>query len=148
MYEHLLVPVEDSDLSGRAIEASIGLAKLLGAKVTGFTVERPLPPMVLDQVIMGYDPDTITTHQMQCESHARDVLQRFAERARDAGVPFEGQFSVTDNVQEAIVEAAQRHGCDLIVMATHGRHGLDALISGSLTKSVLSHSQVALLVVH
>ena len=61
---------------------------------------------------------------------------------------FDGQFVITDSVQDAIVEAAKKQGCDLIVMATHGRHGLDALIHGSLTKSVLSHCEIPLLIVH
>ncbi|MDE2401486.1 MAG: universal stress protein [Burkholderiales bacterium] len=148
MYEHLLVPVDDSDLSDKAIEDSIGLAKMLGAAITGFTVERPLPPMVMEQVVIGYDPETITEHQAQCETHARQVLKRFADRAVAAGVPFDGQFTVTDNVQQAIVDTAQRQKCDLIVMASHGRHGLDALINGSLTKSVLSHSKLPLLIIH
>jgi nucleotide-binding universal stress UspA family protein len=76
------------------------------------------------------------------------LLGRFAEQARTAGIEFDGQFVITDNVEQAIVDAAQEHECDLIVMATHGRHGLDALIHGSLTKSVLAHSQVPLLVLH
>jgi len=63
-------------------------------------------------------------------------------------VAFDGQFVITDNVQQAIVDMAEQRPCDLIVMASHGRHGLDALIHGSLTKSVLAHSQVPLLVLH
>ena len=148
MYEHLLVPVDDSDLSDRAMDTSIGLAKMLGAAVTGFTVEMPLPPMVLEQVAMAYDAETIQGHQAHCEAHARQVLKRFADKAVAAGVPFDGQFMVTDNVQHSIVEVAQRQHCDLIVMATHGRHGFDALINGSLTKSVLAHSQLPLLILH
>ncbi|MES2091747.1 MAG: universal stress protein [Pseudomonadota bacterium] len=148
MYEHLLVPVDDSELSDRAMDTSVGLAKMLGASITGFTVEMPLPPMVLEQVAMAYDAETIQGHQEHCEAHARQVLKRFADKAVAAGVPFDGQFMVTDVVQQAIVDIAQRQHCDLIVMATHGRHGLDALISGSLTKSVLSHSKLPLLIVH
>jgi len=148
MYEHLLVPVDDSDLSDKAIETSVGLAKLLGASITGFTAEPPLPPMVMEQVAVAYTAATIQDHQASCEAHARKVLQRFAARAVEAGVPFDGQFMVTDGVQQAIVDMAERQKCDLIVMATHGRHGFDALIHGSLTKSVLSHSKLPLLIIH
>jgi len=146
MYEHLLVPVDDSELSDKAIDSSIGLAKLLGARVTGFTAEAPLPPLVLEQVAVAYDPETMQEHRQRSESHARGVLTRFAERAAAAGVSFDGQFMETDNVEQAIVDIAQRQQCDLIVMATHGRHGLDALINGSLTKGVLAHSKLPLLV--
>jgi len=63
-------------------------------------------------------------------------------------VQFEGQFVITDDVQQAIVDMADKHSCDLIVMATHGRHGLDALLHGSLAKSVLAHSKLPLLILH
>ena len=76
------------------------------------------------------------------------LVGAFADKARQAGVAFDGQFVITDNVQQAIVDMAEQRHCDLIVMASHGRHGLDALIHGSLTKSVLAHSQVPLLVLH
>jgi nucleotide-binding universal stress UspA family protein len=148
MYEHLLVPVDDSELSDRAIETSVGLAKLLGASITGFTVEPPLPPMVMEQVAVAYTAETIHDHQASCEAHARKVLKRFADRAVEAGVPFDGQFMITEVLQQAIVDMAERQKCDLIVMATHGRHGFDALIHGSLTKSVLSHSKLPILIIH
>lgn len=148
MYEHLLVPVDGSVLSDKAIETSIGLAKMLGASITGFTAEPPLPLLVMEQAPVTYDAAAYAVHDQRCEAHARELLQAFAERARQAGVPFEGQFVIADDVPQAIVDMAARRGCDLIVMASHGRHGLDALIHGSLTKSVLSHSQLPLLVVH
>lgn len=148
MFEHLLVPVDGGDLCDKTIETSIGLAKMLGASITGFTVEPPLPPLVVEQIAVAYYVETSKEHQERCETHARELLQTFAERALAAGVPFDGQFMITDDVQQAIADTAQRQGCDLIVMATHGRHGLDALINGSLTKSVLSHSKVPLLVLH
>ena len=148
MYEHLLVPVDGSELSSKAVEHSIGLAKMLGASITGFTAEPPLPVLVVEQAAVAYDVATFQEHEKRCETHAREILEAFAAKARHAGVPFDGQFVISDNIQQAIVDMAQKQGCDLIVMVTHGRHGLDALIHGSLTKSVLAHSQVPLLVLH
>ena len=148
MYEHLLVPVDGSELSNKAIEHSIGLAKMLGASITGFTAEPPLPVLVVEQAAVAYDVATFQDHDKRCEAHARELLLAFAEKAKAAGVPFDGQFVITDNIQQSIVDVAAKQGCDLIVMASHGRHGLDALIHGSLTKSVLAHSQVPLLVLH
>jgi nucleotide-binding universal stress UspA family protein len=148
MYEHLLVPVDGSELSNKAIEHSIGLAKMLGASITGFTAEPPLPVLVVEQAAVAYDVATFQEHEKRCETHARELLGDFAAKARDAGVHFDGQFMITDNVQQGIVDTAQRQGCDLIVMATHGRHGLDALIHGSLAKSVLAHSKLPLLILH
>jgi nucleotide-binding universal stress UspA family protein len=148
MYEHLLVPVDGSELSQKAIDHAIGLAKMLGASITGFTAEPPLPVVVMDQAAMAYDVTTYKEHEARCRAHAQEMLNGFAAKARDVGVHFDGQFVITDDVQQAIVDTAQKQGCDLIVMATHGRHGLDALIHGSLTKSVLSHSQLPLLILH
>lgn len=148
MYEHLLVPVDGSELSNKAIEHSIGLAKMLGASITGFTAEPPLPVLVVEQAAVAYDVATFQDHEKRCEAHARELLLAFAEKAKAAGVPFDGQFVITDNIQQSIVDVAAKQGCDLIVMASHGRHGLDALIHGSLTKSVLAHTQVPLLVLH
>lgn len=148
MYEHLLVPVDGSALSDKAMEHSIGLAKMLGASITGFTAEPPLPILVVEQAAVAYDLATFQEHEKRCEAHARELLESFAAKARHAGVHFDGQFVITDNIQQSIVDMAQKQGCDLIVMASHGRHGLDALIHGSLTKSVLAHSQVPLLVLH
>jgi nucleotide-binding universal stress UspA family protein len=148
MYEHLLVPVDGSELSNKAIEHAIGLAKMLGASITGVTVEPPLPVLVVEQAAVAYDVATFQEHEKRCEAHAREILEAFADKARHAAVPFDGQFLITDDVQQAIVDTAKKKACDLIVMATHGRHGLDALIHGSLAKSVLAHSEVPLLILH
>lgn len=148
MYEHLLVPVDGGDLSDKSIEQSIGLAKMLGARITGYTVELPLPLMLGDPGAVAFTAETVTEHQRRSEEHARQLLKSFGDRAIAAGVPFDGQFMITDQVPQSIVDMAKRLECDLIVMASHGRHGLDALINGSLTKSVLSHSQIPLLVIH
>ena len=148
MYEHLLVPVDGSELSNKAMAHGIGLAKMLGASITGFTAEPPLPVLVVEQAAVAYDIATFQEHDKRCEAHARELLEAFAAKAKQAGVHFDGQFVITDNVQQSIVDMAKKQGCDLIVMATRGRHGLDALIHGSLTKSVLAHSQVPLLILH
>jgi nucleotide-binding universal stress UspA family protein len=148
MYEHLLVPIDGGELSDKAMTHSIGLAKMLGARVTGLTIELPLPLLMGDPGAIAFTADTVAEHQRSSEAHARKVLRAFADKAVEAGVPFDGQFMITDQVAQHITDMARRLECDLIVMATHGRHGLDALINGSLTKSVLSHSEIPLLVVH
>lgn len=151
MYEHLLVPVDDDALSRKAMRTSVDLARMLGARVTGFTVELPLPlPLMAGEAAgaVAFQAEAMADHQKRSEEHARKLLKEFGEMALADGVPFDGQFMMTDQVAQAIVELAQKQSCDLIVMATHGRHGLDALISGSLTKSVLSHSNIPLLILH
>jgi len=115
MYEHLLVPVDGSELSNKAIEHSIGLAKMLGAAVTGFTAEPPLPVLVVEQAAVAYDVATFQEHEKRCEAHAREILEGFAAKAKEAGVHFDGQFMITDNVQQGFVDTAQRQGDGVVI---------------------------------
>jgi nucleotide-binding universal stress UspA family protein len=145
MYQHLLVPVDGTDLSERAVAASLGLAQKLGASVTGFVAE-PMPAMPsMGTNLTNYDRE-VNEHVAQTEQHARDVLSRFGARAAEQGVAFQGHFRRTDSIDAAIVGAAEEFGCDLIVMVTHGRGAFGELLFGSHTKSVLASSQLPLLV--
>ena len=147
MYSHLLVPVDGTELSERAAQASLELAKKLGAKLTAFVAE-PMPPLPT----MGSNPQAYTrdadAHLARTEQHARDVLAKFKAKAVEMGIEYEGKFQRTDTVDDAIVAAANEFGCDLIVMATHGRGAFGELLFGSHTKNVLSRSKLPLLVLH
>jgi nucleotide-binding universal stress UspA family protein len=147
MYKNLLVPVDGTDLSERAMRASIDLARQLGAAITGFVAE---PDMPLPNV--GTRPDAyprqMNEHETRTDGHALDVLSRFGESARAAGVEFSGRHARTDQVDSAIARAAQELECDMIVMATHGRGLFGELLFGSHTKNVLSKSPIPLLVLH
>jgi nucleotide-binding universal stress UspA family protein len=145
MYQRILVPVDGSELSDRAMSESIALATPLGAMVVGFVAEPLLAPMsgppqqsLLDDQIKGHDAMT--------EAHARSVLQRFEALAQTAGVAFEGHHDQVPNVDRAIMAAAESHGCDLIVMVTHGRGAFGEFLFGSHTKAVLAGSKLPLLV--
>ena len=89
---------------------------------------------------------TAEEHRQRTEAHAREVLAKFGALAAEQGVPFEGRYSRTDAVDDAIVNTAEDAGCDLIVMASHGRRGLKRLLLGSETQQVLTHSSVPVLV--
>jgi nucleotide-binding universal stress UspA family protein len=147
MFKHLLVPVDGSDITDRAIDTSISLAKQLGAAITGFVVE-PSPPLPA----VGRHPEAVKTEQelyeARTEAHARGVLARFETMAQAAGVAFRGHFERSDRVGETIVETARAAGCDMIVMATHGRGPFGEMLFGSYTKSVLARSKLPLLVLH
>jgi nucleotide-binding universal stress UspA family protein len=147
MYQHLLVPVDGSDLGEHAMASSLALAAKLGARITGFVAEpmAPLPHMGTN--VNTYQRET-DEHLERTENHARQALKRFGDRAAEAGVPFQGKFLRTDAVDEAIVAAAEEFGCDLIVMATHGRGAFAELLFGSHTKNVISRSKLPLLVLH
>jgi nucleotide-binding universal stress UspA family protein len=148
MYQRLLVPVDGSELSGRAIEESIRLARQLGAEIAGFVAE----PAVALPTSIGTHPDryqrAASAHDEMTQEHARKLLERFENRAREAGVAFQGHYTRNNNVDAAIVEAAQEQGCDMIVMVTHGRGAFGELLFGSHTKSVMSRSKLPVLVLH
>lgn len=147
MYQRLLVPVDGTELSERAVETSLALALKLGASITAFVAE-PMPPLpAMGSSPSLYQRDT-EAHQARTEEHAREVLARFRVKAGEAGVPFEGKFVRTDSVDEGIVAAAKEFNCDLIVMITHGRGAFGELLFGSHTKNVMTHSKLPILVLH
>jgi len=147
MFKRILVPVDGSDLSGRAMDASVALAKPLGAVVVGFVAEPtpPLPAVGRAPAIVEHETQL---HDRRTEAHAKQVLARFEERARAAGVAFEGHHEQAPLVDQAIVDAAKALGCDLIVMVTHGRGAFGEFLFGSHTKAVLARSTLPLLVLH
>lgn len=147
MFQHLLVPVDGSELSQRAAESGIELAAKLGARLTAFVAE-PLPPLPTETSRPASYQHATEAHRERTEAHARQALERFAAKAAEVGVPFHGEFKRTGNVDDAIVDAATALGCDLVVMVTHGRGALGELIYGSHTKTVLSRSKLPVLVLH
>lgn len=147
MFKKLLVPVDGSAVSERAIARAVELAGQLGAGITGFVVEA-LPTLpTMGTHLPSYQRE-VKSHDARTEAHAREVLARFDEVARAAGVAFEGQFDRDDDVAGAIAGAARRHGCDMIVMATHGRGAFGEMLFGSQTRRVLALTKCPLLVLH
>lgn len=147
MYQHLLVPIDGSELSERAAQASLGLAAKLGARITAFVVE-PLPPLPNETSNLAAYQQASEAHRERTEQHANRALSRFAAQAAEQGVPFMGEFRRTGAIDGAIVDAAARLGCDLVVMVTHGRSAFGELLFGSHTKGVLSRSKLPVLVLH
>lgn len=147
MYTHLLVPIDGSEITERAIDTSITLARQLGAAITGFVVE-PTPPLPAVGRPVSLVASETELHEARTEAHARGLLARFEGLAQAAGVKFRGHFERSERVGEAIVETALDRGCDMIVMATHGRGPFGELLFGSYTKSVLARSKVPLLILH
>lgn len=148
MYKRLLVPVDGSELSPRAIDESIRLARQLGAEIAGFVAE----PAVALPTSIGTHPErykiAATVHEERTAEHARGVLSRFERAAQAAGVAFSGHFRHVSNVDAAIAEEADELRCDMIVMVTHGRGAFGELLFGSHTKAVMSRSRLPVLVLH
>ena len=147
MYRHLLVPVDGSELSERAIAQSVQLAAQLGASITGFVAE-PLAPLPTPGQPQSVTRTETLEHDAMTEAHAREVLAHFEAKAREAGVPFIGHHAQVQRIDRAIIAAAESQGCDMIVMVTHGRGAFGEFLFGSQTKAVLAGSKLPLLVLH
>jgi nucleotide-binding universal stress UspA family protein len=147
MYRNLLVPVDGTELSDKAMLRSIELAQQLAAAITAFIVEPTLPlPAVGRPAAMVMAENEL--HDLQIAQHAMAVLKTFEARAKAAGVAFSGHYRQAPRVPDAIAEAAAEHHCDMIVMATHGRGAFGEMMFGSNTKRVMAVSRVPLLVLH
>ncbi len=147
MYKRILVPVDGNELTDRAIEASIDLARQLGAAITGFVAEPLLPIPPGPRPIASFQEEMLE-HDTMTAAHAGQVLARFETAAQAAGVPFEGYHDQVPRIDRAIIEAAESRGCDMILMVTHGRGAFGEFLFGSQTKAVLAGSKLPLLVVH
>jgi nucleotide-binding universal stress UspA family protein len=145
MYKHILLPTDGSPLSQRAADAGIALAAALGARVTALFVAPAPTPLVYDEFIpVAYM--TPEQHAELIDRASARYLGHIARRAQAAGVPCEGVKLTGEYPAETIVEAARARKCDLIVMASHGRRGVKALLLGSETARVLAHSKIPVLV--
>ncbi|EHR73517.1 universal stress protein UspA-like protein [Burkholderiales bacterium JOSHI_001] len=147
MYKKLFVPVDGSELSERAMQASVDLAKQLGAAIHGFVAEPELPLPTVGTHPSAYSKSS-DEHMARTDAHAQNVLKCFEKSASESGVAFSGSHSRTDNVDNTIVDMAQGLGCDMIVMVTHGRGAFGELLFGSHTKNVLSRCKMPVLVLH
>jgi nucleotide-binding universal stress UspA family protein len=147
MFKHLFVPVDGSELSLRAMESSIALARSLGATITGFVVESDIPLSAVSASPTTFVKQ-IEAHEARTDAHAHKVLQAFADRAKAAGVTFESEYRRSDQTDAVIAEVADIVKADLIVMVTHGRGAFSELLYGSHTKNVMSRTKVPLLVLH
>ena len=145
MYKHILIPTDGSELAAKAINASIALAKEMGAKVTGFYVEEPRPVYLHND---GYrvEKDILAELDRRSHEHAERSVARIGDAARTAGVAFEACVVKSARPYQAIIDAAAQRKCDVICMASHGHGGLTALLLGSVTNNVLTHSKIPVLV--
>ncbi|HQS90139.1 MAG TPA: universal stress protein [Polaromonas sp.] len=143
MFEHILIPTDGSELSKIAIKNGVQFAKELNAKVTGLTVTPPFHFVAIDAIQVSNSPDTYTA---QSQELAERHLQVLKDAARKAGVPCEVVHRVNEHPYEEIVKTAQEQGCDVIFQASHGRRGVSAVVLGSETNKVLTHSKIPVLV--
>ena len=145
MYKHILIPIDGSPTADKAIEAGIEFARGANAKVTLFTaVPEYQPPGEAE--LMARRAISLWDHERISRDNAQAILRPAAERLRAAGVECATAYAECNRPHEAIIDAARAHGCDLILMSSHGRRGLSELWYGSETHAVLKHSSIPTLV--
>jgi nucleotide-binding universal stress UspA family protein len=143
MYKNILIPTDGSELSGKALRDGIYLAKTLGAKITVLTVSMPFHVFTLTMEVVI---DTAPEYASRMQAKAAKILDEAATNAKAAGVECETMHVEHEHPYQAIINAARNKGCDLITMASHGRRGVAALVLGSVTMQVLTHSKIPVLV--
>jgi nucleotide-binding universal stress UspA family protein len=146
MYRNILVATDGSKLSAKAVTHAIALARALGAKLTAFYASPDYPlPAYADGVM--YDPVSPQEYAALCKKAADKILSAVGVKAKAARVRFASEQAIAAAPWQAILAAAKKQKCDAIVMASHGRRGVSALILGSETQKVLTHSKLPVIVV-
>jgi nucleotide-binding universal stress UspA family protein len=146
MYRHILIPTDGSVLAEHGVTNGLALAKSLGAKVSVIVVEEPFDELRFIEV--PGQTEEPAKYAAQIKKHATNVLNRAANAAKQAGVSCDTIQVENEQPYQAIIAAAKDRGCDLIVMSSHGRSGLSAVLLGSVTNKVLTHTNTPVLVCH
>lgn len=143
MFKHILLPTDGSKLSEKALRQCVRVANAFGARITALHVTPKFDRYLYPTDLLAALPESYAEHATR---RAGEYL-RFAQKlAHAAGVECDGvQLSAAQPYKE-IVKLAQKKGCDLILMASHGRKGIEGLLLGSETQKVLTHSTVPVLV--
>jgi len=142
MFKRILVPTDGTELSDKAIDGAVSLAKSLNAAIVGVTVIEPYSYSNLSE----YRPETLEDYEARMAKAAAERLGRVTDRATAAGVGVQTVSMKSFTPFEAIIGTAAAEKCDLIIMASHGRRGLGAVLLGSETQKVLTHSTIPVMV--
>lgn len=143
MYRHILIPTDGSELAERAVAHGLPLARMAEARVTIMTVVEPFHLLTVDAAQLQ---DTAEAYRQHARERADRLLGRAAEKARAVGVACETIQTEDNEPFRAIIDVAAIRTCDLIVMASHGRRGIAAIVLGSQTVKVLTHSTIPVLI--
>ncbi|SFN59580.1 Nucleotide-binding universal stress protein, UspA family [Mesorhizobium sp. NFR06] len=148
MYKHILIATDGSELAQRGVAHGLELAKGLGASVTFLNVSESFPALAWGGAMSGYvAADELANYEENARKYGREVLGKCMAEADAKGVGSKGIHVENKAPAEAILEVAGAQGCDLIVMASHGRRGIGRLVLGSQTAEVVSLTEIPVLVV-
>ena len=142
MYSRILVPTDGSEITRKAVQTAIELARRMDAQIFAVSVKEPFPYSAISEV-QPIAPQEFYEAQ---ERVARERVDAVVEAARARQVACSGYTVESLHPWEAILDHAKDKQCDLIVMASHGRRGVAALLLGSETHEVLSSCSIPVLV--
>ncbi len=143
MFKRILVPTDGSEISSKALDVAIGMARIHGAALYALSVKEPFPYSAVSEMQPTPPQEFFDAQERIASARIKTVLAA----AESAGVPCEGHTIEALHAWEAIIEHAGSKQCDLVVMASHGRRGVQALLLGSETQKVLTHCTIPVLVV-
>jgi len=145
MFKHILVPTDGSELSLQTAKRAVTFAREAGARITAFFAKPEYPVAYFGEGAL-IDPTTPEQFAELADAQAKQFLGEVAKMCADAGVECATASDTSDVPYEAIIAAAEKAGCDLIFMASHGRRGFAGFLLGSETNKVLTHSKIPVLV--
>jgi nucleotide-binding universal stress UspA family protein len=148
MFKRILIATDGSALSRRAVEAGVELARIAHANVVGLYARPPLAAAVYGDGSIMVPAETEAAHRERTTEAARAFLGEIEAATRRMDVRFEGIDVEDASPADAILRIADAQRCDLIVMASHGRHGLSRVLLGSETNKVVTHAKQPVLVTH
>lgn len=143
MYKHILLPTDGSTSADKAVVAAVDLAQRYGARLSFVSVIDPVPFITFPEG----GGEALAYYLEAAEAAAKQGLELAGKRAGEVGVAFESHVLREHGPAPSIIDYADKQGCDLIVMGSHGRRGLDALLLGSVAHKVLTLAKVPVLIV-
>jgi nucleotide-binding universal stress UspA family protein len=147
MYKCILIATDGSELGNKAVEHGISLAKIVNAPVVVATVTEAWSSLDLARAARHGNQNPITQYEEMAIQAANNILDKASQTAKSHGVTCKLVHVQDQHPAEGIVNAATENGCDLIVMASHGRRGISRMLLGSQANEVVTHSKVPTLIV-
>jgi len=147
MYKHILIPTDGSDVAAGGVEHGLALAKVHGCKVTAVTVTEPFGGQFgFASDLWSPSDEELSEFEAEKREQAESILGPIQDRAEAAGVPIETVHIPQRLVARAIVELAEKIGCDAIVMASHGRTGINRAMLGSQAAEIAASAHVPVII--
>jgi nucleotide-binding universal stress UspA family protein len=144
MFKSILIPTDGSKLSDQAVGQGLQLAKALGAKVVAMHVTAPFHVLAASAAALT---ETREHSERKAAEFSKQIFDAIDGMAREAGVACTCHSRSGEHIWQEIIMAAEKFGCDAICMASHGRRGIAAVLIGSETVKVLTHSKIPVIVV-